>query len=175
MTNFRKLQFYSNAPKSMRVVQSWYIALKGSNRKAVCLTIGGCKGKSYVVDARTFECDYPSLKKTIYDMAKQFNPKLILIEDIGVGSVLLQDLRSESQLPLSVIKLNKESKMAGYANVVYAIESGKVLLRKDSQNDLIQEILDIPYGEHDSSIYALGKYLTWLREVPVRYLPRKSH
>ena len=158
------LRFYDKPPKGMRVVQSWDTCIGAGyhHSASACLTIGEHKGEYYLIDSETFRLGYPELKQKVYDMAKKFNPQAILIEDRASGQQLLQDLRRESSMPLVAcreMKRHKDAKIERFAALSCFMESGKLFLPHRVHPEFVQELLEIPYGNHDDQVDATTQAL----------------
>jgi hypothetical protein len=81
------------------VIQSWDTASKGGpeNDFSVCTTwfvTGGAQW--YLVDVYRNRVDYPELKAAVRALAKQYQANVVLVEDAGAGTALVQE-RAHSQ------------------------------------------------------------------------------
>src|SRR5262249_44371122 len=111
-----------------RIVQSWDTASKegGENDWSVCTTWRIDKGKYYLMDVLRGRYDYPTLKARAIGHAKLYKPFKILIEDTGVGTALIQELRRDCQLVTLGVKPSgdKRTRMSIQSA---KFESGQVL------------------------------------------------
>lgn len=159
---------YDLLPDSIeRYVQSWDTAIKSGSKNdaSVCLTFAEAKDCTYLVHASVLRLEYPDLKKTVYEHASRWNPAAILIEDRASGQQLLQDIKSETSLP--VIKVSpKNDKITRFAAVSALIEAGRVALPEQGSwlAAFENEILAFPNGNHDDQVDSLTQYLDWLRK-----------
>ena len=89
------------------ILQSWDIASKEGpeNDWSVCTTWLIFEGRYYLLDVLRGRFDYPTLKARVLSHAKQHNVSKILIEDAGVGTALVQDLKTAS---FSVVPIKPE-------------------------------------------------------------------
>ncbi|WP_156680877.1 phage terminase large subunit [Sphingomonas profundi] len=106
--------------------------------------------------------EYPELKRSLIDLAGQYLPNRILIEDKGSGSGLLQDLKAEGY-PVNAYEpgsLDKESRMRIQSA---KIEAGRVLLPAQAPwlEEFQNEVRRFPNGAHDDQIDALSQLLDY--------------
>ena len=97
-TDWIKTYERSELPSSFEmIVQSWDTASKDHNFAdfSVCITLGLKNKLIYVLDVYRARMDYPTLRRTAADLARQYNPHAILVEDASSGIQLVQDLREQ--------------------------------------------------------------------------------
>lgn len=110
--------------------------------------------------------DYPTLKRTAYELAAAFHPKAIVIEDHASGQSLIQDMR-QTALPVLGWKTRNESKTERAKAVAPLWQAGKGLLSvpKEHAEVFIREHLQFPHGKHDDvvdmSSMALAHMAIW--------------
>ena len=94
-------------PPCTHIIQSWDIASKegAENDWTVCTTSLIWENRYYLVDVLRGRFDYPTLKARVVSHPKQHKPRTILIEDAGVGTALVQDLKEAS---FSVVPIKPE-------------------------------------------------------------------
>jgi predicted phage terminase large subunit-like protein len=154
--------------KECMIVQSWDTAIKAgkSNDASVCLTfeIHTQKPQHWVLDCWSGRVEYPTLKRKLLQLAGDYYPDVILIEDKASGQSLIQDLRQETSLPVLPI-MPKQDKITRFAQVTPMIEAGMVALPKHASwlAAFEAEILAFPNGAHDDCVDALSQYLQWVR------------
>jgi predicted phage terminase large subunit-like protein len=97
--------------------------------------------------------------------AARFSPEAILMEDKASGQSMLQDLRSETALPLIAV-MPKGDKMTRLARVSAMIEAGSVALPYHARwlAGFEQEIMAFPNAAHDDQVDAFSQYLGWVHE-----------
>jgi predicted phage terminase large subunit-like protein len=107
-------------PQNRFVIQSWDTANKegGENDWSVCTTWLIHEKSYYLIDVLRGRFDYPTLKARVLEHASYHNPSKILIEDTGVGTALVQELRRSrfSTIPIKP-EHDKQTRMS--------IQSGK--------------------------------------------------
>src|SRR5271166_5540002 len=118
-----------------------------------------CANRYYLVDVLRGRFDYPTLKARVVSHAKQHKPCKILIEDAGVGTALIQDLKKAS---LSVVPIKPEyDKKIRMAIQSAKFESGRVLFPKQASwlADLELELFAFPRGRHDDQVDSISQAL----------------
>ncbi len=154
-------------PAGEKTVQSWDTAIKSGaqNDASVCLTFCEYEGRSYLRDVRVMRLEYPDLKKIFYELAEEYKPGAILLEDKASGQQLLQDIKRESHLPLIAVR-PKADKISRFAAISAMIEAGKLALPRHAPwlSDFEAELLAFPGGVHDDQVDALTQYLDWKRQ-----------
>ena len=115
---------------------------------------------------------HPELKRRVVQEAVRHRANVVLIEDKGSGTHLIQDLRR--QAPVRPIAIHPEGdKVTRMSAQSAKIEAGQVLLpeRASWLQDFQSEILQFPYGRHDDQVDSLSQFLGWL-ELSKRHTRR---
>ena len=113
--------------------------------------------------------DYPDLKKKAIELAREWNANYVLIEDMGSGIQLLQELRRE--LSSKEIRLRAcrpvGDKIVRMSNQTAKIEAGKVLFPKNAHwlTEFVEELLAFPEGKHDDQVDSVSQYLSSVKEA----------
>lgn len=160
------VRYNSLPPVFDSVVQSWDTAIKSGTQHdaSVCLTFIESEGRSYLHDVRAMRLEYPDLKRKLYELAEEYKPQAILLEDKASGQQLLQDIRREAHLPLLGIR-PRNDKVTRFAAISAMIEAGKLVLPRQASwlADFEAELFSFPNGSHDDQVDALTQYLDWKR------------
>jgi predicted phage terminase large subunit-like protein len=133
-------------------------------RLSVCTTWGICGDNLFLLDVERARLDFPSLKRRVIDLAKQWLPRTILIEDKGSGTALIQQLRSESHgIPFPTAYVPRDDKLTRLHAQSAQIEAGHVHLpeRASWLDDLRSEIAAFPQGLHDDQVDSFSQFLAW--------------
>ncbi len=161
---------HTSPENSLRIVQSWDTAIKAQSHHdaSVCLTFAESAAQSFLLDAQVMRLEYPDLKHRALELAAQFKPHAILIEDKASGQQLLQDLRRETSLPL-VATAAHANKITRFAGISAMIEAGRLSLPVNASwlAAFEQEILAFPHGQHDDQVDALAHYLDFVRKSSI--------
>lgn len=150
-----------------RIVQSWDTAIKaGANHDAsACATFAYDGALHRLLDMQVLRLEYPDLKRAMLQLAHQYQPELILLEDKASGQSLLQDMRRENSLPLLAVQ-PKGDKVLRVARITPMLEGGRVALPYGAPwlTTFEQEITAFPNGRHDDQVDAFSQYLLWALE-----------
>jgi predicted phage terminase large subunit-like protein len=148
-------------PRHRRIIQSWDTASKegGENDYSVCTTWLVHENKYYLVDVLRGRFDYPTLKARAIAHAQRHKPYQILIEDAGVGTALVQELKIAqfSAIPIKP-EYDKKIRMSIQSG---KFESGQVLLPSQASwlADLEAELFAFPRGRHDDQVDSISQAL----------------
>jgi predicted phage terminase large subunit-like protein len=105
------------------------------------------------------EVGYPTLKQHAIAQAERHRPAIILIEDAGVGTALLQELKKLG-FPTDGVKAehNKQTRMAIQAET---FKAGQVILPEEAPwlRDLERELFSFPSSVHNDQIDSISQAL----------------
>jgi len=158
------VRYYDVLPvrnSSSIVVQSWDTASKmaGSNDWSVCTTWLFQDGKYYLMHVLRERLDYPSLRTRAIAHAHAYSPNKIVIEDTGVGTGLIQDLKKVS---LSVVPVKPERNKKTRIQIQSAkFEAGSVFFPKQAPwlSDYETEIFAFPNVRFDDQVDSTSQAL----------------
>ncbi len=157
---------YRAYPSAARIIQSWDTGIKAnSGADPSCLTTWAVADDAlYLLDVYREKLEYPDLKRMAVLQAKKWCPHVILIEDKASGQSLLQDLKSDSHLPILPIKPTTD-KVNRLSSALGLLESGRVRLPEQAPwlPDFMLEVLTFPSARHDDQVDSLTQLLNWLR------------
>ena len=173
MSWFRRYTRIPARAEIKRIVQSWDTASKVGvkNDYSVCGTWADmANGDSYLLDVFRKRLEYPGLKAAFLEQTRKHNPDIVLIEDKGHGTALLQEARN---LPgHNVVAIEPEGdKVTRMSVESSAIEGGRVWLPEPAPNgphcpwlfDFEQECQSFPLVAHDDQVDMASQYLCWKR------------
>jgi len=149
-------------------IQSWDTALKGdpSCDHSCCTTWLLHEGKHHLIDVFRDQLDFPELRRKALELHAKFNPEAILIEAMGSGLSLAQELRSGPHfLPVIERKPDKD-KIVRLAAVAPLFEAGMVWLPPSASwlIDYEKELLGFPSSKYDDQVDSTSQYLNWSNE-----------
>ena len=152
---------YDQLPKSGRIIQSWDVANKQGeeNDYSVCTTWLVHENKYYLIDVLRGRFDFPTLRTKVSEHAKLHKASHILIEDAGVGTALIQELKTAH---FSVIAVKPEYDKKIRMSIQSAkFESGQVFFPKEAPwlADLEAELFAFPSGRHDDQVDSISQAL----------------
>ena len=155
---------YDQAPQrdwKARIIQSWDTASKdgGENGWSVCTTWILIDGKYYLVDVFRDRLNYPSLKSKAIERYKWHKPTKVLIEDTGVGTGLIAELKHAG---IPAIGVRPEgNKLARMSIQSAKFEAGLVHLPRSAPwlATLEAELFAFPGGRNDDQIDSISQAL----------------
>ena len=152
-----------------RFVHSWDTATKAGELNdysvgTIWLTRGN---EAYLFDVIRERHEYPALKRRIIEVARtpRYKADTILIEDVGSGTALIQDLRSTTSLHPIAIKPWADKVIRMSAETAQ-IEAGQVFIPEEAPwlGDFQAEVMQFPHGKHDDQVDSMSQALWWQRE-----------
>lgn len=158
------LNYTTQLPIEGLRVQSWDTAIKSGAEHD--LSVGQTwriTPQNYVLeDMVASAMEYPALKNTIITQAEKYQPHAILIEDKASGQSLIQELKSNTHLPIIAIQ-PKGDKVQRLLRVLGQFEAGKIVLPRGAHwlADYERELLAFPESKHDDRVDATSQFLNW--------------
>jgi predicted phage terminase large subunit-like protein len=163
----RRYETLPDRTPSIHVLQSWDTASKEGEQNAfsVCTTLYVQEGKYYLVDVLRDRFDYPTLKDRAIAHARLHNPTTILVEDTGVGTALVSELRNCAFTVIAVQpEHNKQTRMSVQST---KFASGQVLFPNEAPwlQDFEAELFAFPGSQFDDQIDSVSQALGHQIEV----------
>jgi predicted phage terminase large subunit-like protein len=145
------------------ILQSWDTASKGGpeNDFSVCTTWFISRDRRwYLIDVWRKRVDYPELKAAVRILASRHAAQRVLVEDVGAGTSLVQELLGEVDGILA-IKPDRD-KISRLAVVSSKFETGLVFLpeRASWLADFEAELFAFPGSRHDDQCDSVSQALT---------------
>ena len=136
------------------ILQSWDTASKDgpANDWSVCTTFLKRAGLYYLIDCFRARLEYPQLRTKAIQLAWQHGPRLVIVEDTGVGTALVAELRNSG---INVWPNRPEKGKEARAAVQAAtFEGGRVYLPNKAPwlEELEAELFAFPGGRHDDQV-----------------------
>lgn len=148
------------------IVQSWDVASKAGEFSdySVCTTWLVGSDDFYLIDLLRAKLGYPELRRQVIDHARQYVANSIVIEDMGCGVALIQDLRREQGIPHPIPFRPEVDKTTRMHTQSARIEAGHVHLPRRAEwlDDLRAELLQFPYGRNDDQVDSISQFLNWI-------------
>lgn len=124
------------------------------------------RGELYVPFVFRAKMQYPELKRSVANLAAQWRPNALLIEDAASGQSLIQELRRSSRFNIPVIAARPDSDK--YTRAVAAapeVEAGKVYLPAGAPwvHEFIEEHANFPNGVNDDQVDTTTQAIRYLR------------
>jgi len=157
---------YSELPPRdswLLVVQSWDTANKGGpeNDFSVCTTwIVTRDNQWFLLDVWRKRVDYPELKAAAQALAQRHSAQRVLVEDVGAGTSLVQELRTK--VPGIIAVKPDRDKVSRMAVVSAKFEAGQVFFpqRAPWLADLEAELFAFPCGRFDDQCDSVSQALS---------------
>ena len=127
------------------------------NDYSVCTTWVVHDSKYYLKDVLRGRYDYPALKRLAIAHAEVHRPTQLVIEDSGVGTALIAELRRSG---LNVKPIKPERVKVSRMSVASAsIEAGQVFFPAQAPwlASLEEELLSFPHGRHDDQVDGISQ------------------
>lgn len=157
-----------------RIIQSWDTASKAQeiHDYSVCTTWLQCGKIHFLLDVTRVRLEFPALRDLIIKQSHHYNSDVVLIEDQGSGTQLIQELRHGGRLfPLGV-RPKGEKIVRMHAQTV-KIEAGQVFIPSGASwlEEFKREVLQFPRGRFDDQIDSLSQYLGWVKNPAIEDAP----
>jgi predicted phage terminase large subunit-like protein len=152
---------YDQLPKSGQIIQSWDVANKQGeeNDYSVCTTWLVHENKYYLMHVLRGRFEFPSLRTEVLKLANLHKPAHILIEDAGVGTALIQELKTADFSVIAVKPMYDKKIRMSIQSVKFS--SGQVFFPKEAPwlADLEAELFAFPSGRHDDQVDSISQAL----------------
>jgi predicted phage terminase large subunit-like protein len=171
---------YQSLPTGLyptRIVASWDVAMTTGDRNdfSVGTTWLVHKSDAYLMHVYRGRLEYPELRRKVIAMATEHGATTILIEEVGPGMNLLQDLKASMPTGMTrPIGVKPEgSKVDRMVAQSAKIEAGHVYLPTSAPwlGDFLTELLSFPNGRHDDQVDSVSQFLRWLQSAYVQEIP----
>ena len=156
----------------LRVAQSWDVATttRQTSNYSVCTTWAMLGKTYYLLDVWRDRLEYPELKRKVISLQAFHGAGTVLIESVGLGLNLVQDLCADSpeSFPNPIGILPEGGKLTRMEAQTAKIEAGQVLLPKDAPwlDVFLSELLAFPHGRHDDQVDSVSQFLAWALQNP---------
>jgi len=148
-----------------QIIQSWDTAFKTKeeNDFNVCTTWGVRRDGFYLLDRWKGKLIFPKLKVQVQQLAYQYNPGVVLIEDKASGQSIIQELQLDSRLNIVPVKVDRDKGSRASA-ATDTIVSGRVFLPKKSiwLKDFLDNLRVFPNGLHDDDVDSFSMAINYL-------------
>jgi predicted phage terminase large subunit-like protein len=158
---------YSETPKEFkRIVFSLDSAFKTGeeNDYNVCTIWGVTENAFYLLHVWRQRVEFPTLKSKLIDLATDWKPSIILIEDKASGQSLIQELHAGTTLPIKPVKVDTDKVSRAHA-CSPLVECGKVFVPESAPwvSDYVDELAAFSSGTWDDQVDSTTQALNYLR------------
>jgi predicted phage terminase large subunit-like protein len=155
------------------VVISVDTAMKGSPSADFSVaTVWLARGdNAYLLDLWRDRVDYPDLRRAVNRLRETYPTAVVLIEDKGSGTSLIQDLRSENKAPIAIDP--EGDKITRLAAVSPQFESGAVWVPGNALwlDSYKAELLGFPNVKYDDQVDSTSQALSWIKRHRQNEIP----
>lgn len=147
------------------IVQSWDTASKAGelNDYSVCTTWRAVGKNYYLIDVFRQRLEYPALRHAYMTLAQRYRPWMILVEDAGTGTSLVQEARRGDLGPIKMPRPVKQDtdKIVRAAGQTGVLESGRVHVPRNAPwlDAFRNEVVAFPGGRHDDQVDSMIQFL----------------
>ena len=165
-----------NPPQCDFIIQSWDTAFEKSNRAdySACTTwgvfhhpneSGDLIANLIILDAFRDRMEFPELKRTAYEMYKEWSPDALIVEKKAAGAPLIYEMR-QIGIPVSEYTPSKGSDKIARVNAISDLfASGLVWCpNKRWAEEVMEEMASFPNGAHDDLVDSTTQALLRFRQ-----------
>jgi predicted phage terminase large subunit-like protein len=173
------IQCYETAPNretGTRIIQSWDVASTTGDRNdwSVCTTWAVVRRNYFLLDVWRGRLEFPRLKQKLIELALDYRPHTILIEQAGPGLHLIQEFRANpvAGVPVPIGIKPEGDKVVRMEAQSARFEARQIHLPHDAPwlSEFLHEILCFPHTRHDDQIDSVSQFLNWIESSRRREL-----
>jgi predicted phage terminase large subunit-like protein len=153
-------QIYQTHPEFSELFMSVDVAATHAGGNYSAITIWGHRDcKYYFVAAHRFRFELPIVRKKIIEFDGQYRPDVIIVDGIGIGRGLVQELRAGSMS--HVFSTRSKGKESDAHEVAPLIEGGRIFVPVScfGLEDFRNEVIAFPNGKHDDQVDSMVQFL----------------
>lgn len=120
----------------------------------------------YILDVARFRAEFHELKRRVVELAREYRPHAILIEDQGSGIGLISELKTVPDIVDPIPRKATMEKILRVESISPLIENGQLLLPPNAPwlSEFKAELLACPNGRFDDQVDAVAHLLDWVRQ-----------
>ena len=157
---------FEELPKFDRIAQSWDTALKANetNSFTVCTTWGVCDFGYFLIHVLRKHLEFPEMMHAMRELAGEYKPDAILVEDKASGQSAIQELR-RTTLPVIAIHVDAD-KVARARAAAPTAEAGKIWIMRNAlwSRAYIDELTHFPKVEFSDQVDSTTHFINWARQ-----------
>jgi predicted phage terminase large subunit-like protein len=134
------------------------------NDYSVATVWGVTTNAFYVLHLWRERVEFPTLKIKLVELAGNWRPSVVLVEDKASGQSLIQELHASTTLPIKPVKVDSDKVTRAHA-VTGIVEAGKVFLPAQVSwlDTFLDETSSFPSAQHDDITDSVTQALNYLR------------
>ena len=128
-------------------------------------------GSWYLTAVYRHKLELPAVRQRLLDLDKKYRPDLIVVDGVGVGRGLAQELRNQGFRHLEVV--NGKSKIVDAHTILPMIEGGRVSILANCPGlaEFRDEVIAFPDGKYDDQVDSMVQMLR-LEDGAIRFSRR---
>ena len=149
-------------PEFSELVMSVDVAASTNGNYSAFTVWGHRDGNWYLIAVYRDKLELPAVRQRLLDLDKKYRPDLVIVDGVGVGYGLYQELRAQGFL--HVEKTSGTGKIVDAHAILPMIEGGRVSVLKNCPGlaEFRNEVIAFPDGKHDDQVDSMVQML--LRE-----------
>ena len=147
-------------PAFSEVIMSLDVAATNASGNYSAVTVWGHRDKSwYFLAAHRFQYELPEVRARLLELDKHYRPDLIIIDNVGVGLGLAQELRAQGIKHIQTS--GSGGKVSNAEQIAPMIEGGRVFYLPDALGlaAFRDELIAFPKGKYDDQVDSMVQVL----------------
>lgn len=136
-----------------------------------CFTVWGVRHNvAHLLDCINKRLEFPELVSTAKQLGDMYSPTSFLIEDKGSGQSLIQELRTNTRLPIVAIntpaRKSKEERVLQAVQSSGSCEAGRIKLPRHAHwlHEVEKQLFFFPNATHDDIVDSVSQFVNWWRD-----------
>ena len=146
-------------PEFSEVVMSVDVAASTNGNYSAFTVWGHRDGSWYLIAVYRHKLELPAVRQRLLDLDKKYRPDLVVVDGVGVGYGLFQELRAQGFL--HVEKTSGTGKIVDAHAILPMIEGGRVSILANCPGlaDFRNEVIAFPDGKYDDQVDSMVQLL----------------
>ena len=146
-------------PEFSEIVMSVDVAASINGNYSAFTVWGHRDGSWYLIAVYRHKLELPAVRQRLLDLDKKYRPDLVVVDGVGVGYGLFQELRAQGFL--HVEKTNGTGKIVDAHAILPMIEGGRVSILANCPGlaDFRNEVIAFPDGKYDDQVDSMVQML----------------
>ncbi len=160
------LKRYDEPPPAHQVegiFQSWDTAydIQEQHDYSVCSTWALSGSRYYLLDIYRERLEFPALQRAVYRLRERWNADLVILEGIGAGKSLYQNIRNQDRKLWAVVLSPLNSKQDRASQQSPKFERGEVYVPNKAPwlDTFLSELASFPHAKHDDQVDSVVQFL----------------
>lgn len=145
------------------IVQSWDTAydIQEQHDYSVCSTWALSGKHYYLLDIYRSKLEFPDLEKAVYTQRQKWEAGLVIVEDVGAGKSIWQNIRRAGRNTWMISKAPEGSKQDRASQQTPKFERGEIHVPQEAPwlDAFLAELGSFPHGKHDDQVDSVVQFL----------------